>query len=77
MNLYLVSQNENNGYDTFDSFVCSARCEEAARRITPQYSEFGDDYSAWCSSPDIPTVVKIGRTHIPEEKIILASFNVG
>lgn len=35
MNIYLVTQNSNNGYDTYDSFVCAAPDEETARRMWP------------------------------------------
>lgn len=35
MNIYLVSQNVNTGYDTYDSFVCVAENEDDARTIHP------------------------------------------
>ena len=35
LNLYLISQNVNNDYDTFDSAVVAARDEEDARSIHP------------------------------------------
>lgn len=35
MNLYLVSQREQTGYDTYDSMVVSAISEEAAKKICP------------------------------------------
>ena len=38
MNIYLLEQNVNNGYDTYDSCVVVAENEEAARNIHP--SEF-------------------------------------
>jgi hypothetical protein len=38
MNIYKVEQDWNNGYDTFDSFVCVAENEQAARETYP--SEF-------------------------------------
>lgn len=36
MNLYLVHQNSESGYDTYDSFVVSAPDEETARRTHPE-----------------------------------------
>lgn len=33
MKLYLISQNVNNGYDTYDSAVVCAETEEEARMI--------------------------------------------
>lgn len=34
MNLYLISQDVNNDYDTYDSAVVAAESEEEARGIT-------------------------------------------
>ena len=34
MNLYLLTQNENNGYDTYDSMVVSAENEEDAKYLS-------------------------------------------
>lgn len=36
MNIYLISQKENNGYDTFDSAVVCADCEDQARDMHPR-----------------------------------------
>lgn len=38
MNIYLISQDHVNGYDTFDSAVVIAASEEDARRIHPRTS---------------------------------------
>ena len=35
MKLYLLSQDVNNGYDTYDSCVVCAEDEDAARRVHP------------------------------------------
>ena len=35
MKLWLISQSENNGWDTFDSAVVAAETEEAARHTYP------------------------------------------
>jgi len=35
MNLYLISQTINNGYDTYDSAVVCAESEDEARKIHP------------------------------------------
>ncbi|RZK44556.1 MAG: hypothetical protein EOO61_03430 [Hymenobacter sp.] len=44
VNLYRISQNENNGWDTYDSAVVAAENEEAAKRVHPsEYSEFFDE----------------------------------
>ena len=35
MNIYLVEQDVNNGYDTYDSFVVVAENEEIAKHTSP------------------------------------------
>jgi len=78
MNIYLVSQTENTGYDTYDSFICYANSEEEARNINPDGEEWGYMFSAWCSSPDNAIAIPIGYTDEEvEPDIILASFNAG
>ncbi len=43
MKLYLISQDVNGGYDTFDSAVVCANSEEEAKRIHPFSSRKWDD----------------------------------
>lgn len=43
MNLYLISQEENQSYDTYDSAVVAAESESEARTIDPANS----DYYEW------------------------------
>lgn len=45
MKLYLIEQNEANGWDTYDSAVVAAESEEAARKTHPSdyRGEFYDD----------------------------------
>jgi hypothetical protein len=91
MNLYLISQTENNGYDTYDSAVVCAETEEEARNIDPA-SDFRsrflndlnitmkwvkDDWS-WASSPDKVDVKYLGVADpsIPKG-VVCASFNAG
>lgn len=79
MNIYLVSQNENTGYDTYDSFVCIADTEEEAQNMLPnKYTYWEDPFRGWCSSPDKTSVTFLGIAN-PYAKvgIILASFNAG
>ena len=42
MNIYKISQSENNGYDTFDSAIVAAESEEKARDMNP-ISEWGNN----------------------------------
>ena len=92
MNLYLVSQNENDGYDTFDSFICAAESEQNAREIHPfgyqdkdcdEYSEEDDNWfydDTWVSKDKIGKVkvkqIGVADPSIPKG-VILASFNAG
>lgn len=48
MNLYLLSQKQNSGYDTYDSCVVAARDENEAKRISPApYYKWLDEQNAW------------------------------
>ena len=49
LNLYLLTQDDNNDYDTFDSMIVVAENEEQARMIHP------DDYD-W--SPDKQNLIE-------------------
>ena len=80
MNLYLLSQTEASGYDTFSAMVVVAPSEEIARNIHPRnYPEAWEDtFSEWASSPANVIVALIGKakSNIPSG-IILASFHAG
>jgi hypothetical protein len=62
MNLYLLSQTENRGYDTFDSCVVCAPNEEQAKTIHPR----GDlNYVSgrgwiWCDYPYLRSELSMG-----------------
>ena len=47
MNLYLISQNIVNGYDTYDSAVVSAETSEEARTIHPSAYVTHIDNNNW------------------------------
>ena len=83
-NLYLISQDSNNNYDTFDSAIVCAKDEEEARNIQPQdiweirEVIWGEDYSSWCKTPDLVKVQYIGvAANEIEYGVVLASFNAG
>ena len=42
MKLWLLSQDENSGYDTFDSIIVAAETEEDAKKISPYSSVWND-----------------------------------
>ena len=47
MKLWLISQNVNNDYDTYDSAVVAAESEEEARVIYPGDSDYKWSGSGW------------------------------
>jgi hypothetical protein len=79
MNLYLISQTENKGYDTYDSIVVRADSEDAARMIHPDIEDGWDDiFKGWCKSPDQVTVRLLGVAAGDEPAgVVLASYNAG
>ena len=82
MKLFIISQKENSGYDTYDSAVVAAPDEQTAKKMSPgngRLWEPGDDFqSDWCSSHDKVTVKYIGdAVEETEQGIICSSFNAG
>ena len=47
MNLYLLTQRTNNGYDTYDSCVVAAESESDARTIHPDGSKCHKEPQTW------------------------------
>lgn len=89
MKLYLISQDYNCDYDTFDSAVVAAESPEKAVMIHPKESWgtksseeiwSGDTYSykTWVSKENIDKIqVKyIGETELGRG-VVLASYNAG
>ena len=80
MNIYLISQEINFEYDTYDSAVVCAPDEATAKMIHPSGNVLGTnkyDEFTWCS-PEHVKVVLIG-TAVPNslQGVICASFNAG
>jgi hypothetical protein len=88
MNLYLISQDVNTGYDTYDSAVVAAPSEEDARLIHPNGKRFdeiekeSEPYlkniyiTEWCKSEKV-TVKLIGVAVEGFSGVICSSFNAG
>lgn len=82
LGVYLISQTEVNGYDTFDSAVVIAESRNEARQIHPT-STYGYDNpwesDMWAPSPTLVQVKLIGvaSPELEEGEIICASFNAG
>jgi len=78
MNLYLISQTENNHYDTYGSAVVCAPDVEAARNIIPGGGGWSDTWSDWASCPENVNVKYLGEAHHEiEPGVVLASYNAG
>ena len=84
MKIYLISQDVNDYYDTYDSAVVIAVNEEQARNTYPGDEDGRDtdfnnrwDIDKWAKSPNDVTVEYIGETHINERLVICSSFNAG
>ena len=79
MNLYLISQEVNNGYDTYDSAVVAAVSEEAARSIHPGKKDWdgkAEQYGTWCAKENV-SVRLIGTAADDVTGVIFAWFNAG
>jgi len=80
MKLYLLKQNDNNNYDTYDSCLVCAENEADARTIDPNGNEFkeGGRYGEWALSKDSITCEEIGEANDKQERgVVIASFNAG
>lgn len=92
MKLFLVSQNEVCGYDTYDSFVIACENENKARETNPSswyiwkndswyftYRDGSDERSrcsSWCYPKDVK-VQYLGESEDGISGVICASFNAG
>jgi hypothetical protein len=85
MNIYLLSQTVNDGYDTHDSIIVCAESEELAKKIHPYFSEpwYKEDWfnqsmygDTWALPKDIKCEL-IGTSLSDKPQMILASFNAG
>jgi len=87
MKLYLLTQTENRGWDTFDSCVVCAVDVKDASIIHPSISygaEFTpdcpnwDSNDDWATSPDGVVVTYLGKADTKTKRgVILSSFNAG
>jgi len=84
MKLWRISQDVNNGYDTYDSAVVAAETEDAARRIHPweEQGEWWKVTGRWCElwAPNLKDVKVeyLGTAKRGTARgIVCASFNAG
>jgi hypothetical protein len=84
LSLFLVSQNKNNNYDTYDSFVIACEDKDVARHANPKdgaamtEEDWSYPYSSWCSSPRHVKVTYLGAADPSVKRgIVCKSFNPG
>lgn len=82
MKLFMLSQDENNDYDTFDSCVVVAVDAEQAGTIHPQggvYPHRDWDNGLWAKTPASVNAVEIGtpKDGMACGTVVIASFNAG
>ena len=85
MNLYLISQDENSGYDTYDSAVVVAPDAEAALHCNPGGGtldwEARDTVKRWTAWAYNREAVKVSLIGVAAEGVapgvVCASFNAG
>lgn len=79
MNIYLVSQEINDRYDTWDAIVVAAKSEDAAREVKRFDSE--DTYFGGWVKLSQKNLLQVELLGVADERvlagIILASFNAG
>jgi len=81
--LYLLTQDRNIGYDTYDSAIVCAESEDEAKMIHPcDYKnnwngERDSIFDSWCAAKDVD--VKLIGLAAPSIKkgVVLSSFNAG
>lgn len=80
MLIWKISQDVNNGYDTFSEAVVIAATEEAARRTHPRGTQLDDDdlpLYEW-ASPENVKVELIGvATGTAKPGVVTASYHAG
>ena len=88
MKLYLITQDVNTNYDTFDSAVVVASCEADARLIHPSpcYDSIEGEWciitqiggnGCWCAAEDVKVKLIGEATGQGAGSVICASYNAG
>jgi len=79
MNIYLIEDKGDGGYDTYDSAVVVASSEDEARAMHPDGGVTPvvvGEFSVWAAIKDVK-VTKIGRADNDKAEVVCASFNAG
>ena len=76
-NIYRISQDANNDYDTYDALVVIADSKEEARKITPNDDNYLDKRE-WAPEEFVKVeLIGINTTDLLSGSIILTSYNAG
>ncbi len=81
MKLFLIEQDQNTDYDTYDSAVVAAPDEDTAKNMDPGTGQpvenWKKNYSSWCNGPEHVTVRYLGEAVDVKQGVVCASFNAG
>jgi len=85
MNIYHLSQEENEGWDTFSDCVVVAENETEARNVHPGagyepewWTQKRFQHGTWATKPENIRVVCIGTANADQERdVVCASFHAG
>jgi len=78
--IYLLQQDDNTSYDTYDSCVVVSDSEDNARLIRPStYQTWENNWNDWANSPESVTVTYLGEADesLKLNEVICSSFNAG
>jgi len=77
--LYLIEQDRNDGYDTYDSAVVVAKSAAQAKRIHPGEKPLDEDRGTWTNDPDDVAATQLGVAgpKLKAGDVLCASFNAG
>lgn len=77
MNLYHISQTQNDGYDTFSEAVVVAKSPKSAKTIHPGGGEWNSD--TWATSQEYVKAELVGKARpgLLAGAVICASFHAG
>lgn len=78
MNLYLIVQDEKNGYDTYSGAVVAAKSAADASTINPAGENgWSNSYIGWASTPANVVVTLLCTGYKGQRGVILSSFHAG
>jgi len=80
MKLWKISQNVNNGYDTYDSAIVAAATKNDAKTICPDSDICQDSvspYDSWCSIQDVEVKYLGNAAKNVKRGVVLASYRAG